>query len=40
MEKSYFFGDNELVVTVSRDDVSGVFDDDTYIPRIPKIIAI
>lgn len=36
MEKSYFFGDNELVVTVSRDDVSGVFDDDTYIPRIPS----
>lgn len=36
MEKSYLFGDNELVVTISRDDISGVFDDDTYVPRIPS----
>jgi len=35
-EKSLPLGDNELLFTVSRDDISAVFDDDTYIPRIPS----
>ena len=36
MEKSYLLGQNELIVTISRDDISAVFDDDTYIPRVPS----
>tara|TARA_Y100000768_G_scaffold38088_2_gene25016 strand:- start:1504 stop:3504 length:2001 start_codon:yes stop_codon:yes gene_type:complete len=36
---SYFgslLGSDEVFVTLSRDDISGVFDDNTYIPRIPS----
>ncbi len=36
MQNSYLIGERELLVTLSRDDISGVFDDDTYIPRIPS----
>ena len=32
--RSYNLGDGDLLVTLSRDDISGVFDDDKYIPRI------
>ena len=35
-EKSFSIGDNEVVVSISRDDISGIFDNDTYIPRIPS----
>tara|TARA_B100000900_G_scaffold269096_1_gene229751 strand:- start:1278 stop:3293 length:2016 start_codon:yes stop_codon:yes gene_type:complete len=36
---SYFgslLGSDEVLVTLSRDDISAVFDNDTYIPRIPS----
>ena len=36
LQKSYLMTDSELVLTISRDDISGVFDDNTYIPRIPS----
>lgn len=36
MEKSYLLGQNEIIVAISRDDISAVFDDDTYVPRIPS----
>tara|TARA_B100001113_G_scaffold7774_1_gene6348 strand:- start:11564 stop:13546 length:1983 start_codon:yes stop_codon:yes gene_type:complete len=35
-EKSLQMGDKELLITLSRDDISAVFDDNTYIPRIPS----
>ena len=35
-EKTFPMGDNDLVVTLSRDDISAVFDDNTYIPRVPS----
>lgn len=34
MSRLFNIGDGELLVTISRDDISGVFEDDTYIPRI------
>ena len=32
--RSYNLGDGDLLVRLSRDDISGVFDDNKYIPRI------
>ena len=32
--KTYNIGDGDLLVKLSRDDISGIFDDNTYIPRI------
>ena len=34
MSRTYLIGNNNLLVTLSRDDISGVFNDNTYIPRI------
>lgn len=34
LSSMYAIGDSTLLVTLSRDDISGVFDDNTYIPRI------
>jgi len=34
MSSSYIIGNGDLLVTLSRDDISGVFDDNTYIPRL------
>ncbi|MDG2106055.1 MAG: TonB-dependent receptor [Gammaproteobacteria bacterium] len=34
MSSSYMIGNGDLLVTLSRDDISGVFDDNTYIPRL------
>ena len=36
LEKSFLLGGKELLITLSRDDISAVFEDDTYIPRIPS----
>ena len=35
LEKSMSLGDRELIVTLSRDDLSATFDDD-YVPRVPS----
>ena len=29
-------GGTDMIITLSRDDLSGIFDDDTYIPRMPS----
>ena len=34
VSKTYNIGDGDLLVMLSRDDISGIFDDNTYIPRI------
>ena len=34
VSKTYNIGDADLMVKLSRDDISAVFDDNTYIPRI------
>ena len=34
ISKTYITSDGSFLVALSRDDISGVFDDDTYIPRI------
>ena len=34
--KPFSLGDTDLYLTLSRDDISAVFDDDTYVPRIPS----
>ncbi|MBT4655178.1 MAG: TonB-dependent receptor, partial [Gammaproteobacteria bacterium] len=34
LSSTYSIGDGNLLVTLSRDDISGIFDDNTYIPRI------
>lgn len=34
--KPLTLGDTDLYLTLSRDDISAVFDDDTYVPRIPS----
>ncbi len=36
LEKSLSLGDRDLLVTLSRDDISAVFDNDKYVPRIPS----
>lgn len=36
LEKSFIVGNTDFVVTLSRDDISAVFDDNTYLPRIPS----
>jgi iron complex outermembrane receptor protein len=35
-EKSFIVGNTDFVLTLSRDDISAVFDDNTYLPRIPS----
>ena len=35
LEKSFSLGDKEILMTLSRDDISATFDDD-YVPRIPS----
>ena len=34
--RPFTLGDRDLYLTLSRDDISAVFDDDTYVPRIPS----
>ena len=34
--RPFTWGDKDLYLTLSRDDISAVFDDDTYVPRIPS----
>ena len=34
ISKTYVTADGSLLLLLSRDDISGIFDDDTYIPRI------
>ena len=34
--KPLTLGNTDLYLTLSRDDISAVFDDDTYVPRIPS----
>ena len=34
--KPFNLGNTDLYLTLSRDDISAVFDDDTYVPRIPS----
>ena len=36
LEKSFIVGNTDFIVTLSRDDISAVFDDNTYLPRIPS----
>jgi iron complex outermembrane receptor protein len=36
LEKSFIVGNTDFIVTISRDDISAVFDDNTYLPRIPS----
>jgi iron complex outermembrane receptor protein len=36
LEKSFIVGNRDFIVTLSRDDISAVFDDNTYLPRIPS----
>ncbi|MEK9976776.1 MAG: TonB-dependent receptor, partial [Gammaproteobacteria bacterium] len=34
--RPFTLGDRDLYLTLSRDDISAVFDNDTYVPRIPS----
>ena len=34
--KPFTLGDTDLYLTLSRDDISATFDNDTYVPRIPS----
>ena len=34
--KPFTLGDTDIYFTLSRDDISAVFDDDTYVPRVPS----
>ena len=34
VSKTYYIGEGDLLVKLSRDEISGIFDDNTYIPRI------
>ena len=34
--KPFTLGDTDLYLTLSRDDISAIFDNDTYVPRIPS----
>jgi iron complex outermembrane receptor protein len=34
VSKTYDIGEGDLLVKLSRDEISGIFDDNTYIPRI------
>ena len=34
VSRTYNIGNGDLLVMLSRDDISGIFDDNTYIPRI------
>ena len=34
--KPIVLGGTDMIITLSRDDLSGTFDDDTYIPRMPS----
>jgi len=34
--RPFALGDKDLYLTLSRDDISAVFDNDTYVPRIPS----
>ena len=34
--KPFIIGDTDLYLTLSRDDISATFDNDTYVPRIPS----
>ena len=34
--KPFAIGDTDLYLTLSRDDISATFDNDTYVPRIPS----
>ena len=36
LEKSLSLGEYELLVTLGRDDISAVFENDKYVPRIPS----
>jgi iron complex outermembrane receptor protein len=36
LEKSFLIGGADILLTISRDDISAVFDDNTYVPRIPS----
>ena len=36
LEKSFLIGGADVLLTISRDDISAVFDDNTYVPRIPS----
>ena len=35
-ERLFELGNMDMILTISRDDISGTFDDNTYIPRIPS----
>ena len=34
--KPFTLGDTDLYLSLSRDDISATFDNDTYVPRIPS----
>ena len=36
LEKSFLISGADVLLTISRDDISAVFDDNTYVPRIPS----
>ncbi len=36
LEKSFLFGGTDVLLMMSRDDISATFDDNTYFPRIPS----
>ena len=36
LEKSFLIGNTDVLLMISRDDISATFDDNTYVPRIPS----